>query len=501
MENSIQERDLSPEELLSMVNSLNGFSTDRYSNGVLKDVDEKELQKWLANPTRYKDKLEKYAMYQYITQGDVFTLFDMVRVLPNLNYNINTLTPNKSNQNRLLTCRRYLNEVNHKELTRDIVSQLVSSGTVVGVWIGKEDSKSKECPYLMLFDDLEYFFPGRRIRGKWTVWCDLSYFSISSNMDYRMDLLDNLYPYITREDYENYLANEEYRYVELPVSRSVCLRTHTLKRNQRFGFPWNTSAIFDIKHKQKLRNLEKVASNKVMNAVAVLTLGLDNESSTWKKLGKTLTKSTFESVKKGLTDNKEGETSIVGLPEWGKIEYPDTHVGDVLDPEKITSINDDVSNDIGVSRGLTTGKDTTYAVAKLDLDILFNRIGEVLESIESEVYNKFLRIILPNSIAYNFIFEYEKTYPLSSSEKLSALQYLAGSGYAIKPMVESLGIDFEQFIAQSLYEIEELDLRNKIKPPLTSYTATSEDLNSGDLSESTESSQDNNDKDTPRANS
>ena len=502
MAKSIEERDLSPEEMLSMINSMSGFSTSRYSYGVLKDVDEKELQKWMANPSRYKGELERYAMYQYITQGDIFTLFDMVRVLPNLNYNIRTLSPSKSNQSRLLTCRRYLNEINHKELTRDIMSQLVSSGTVVGIWVGKEDSKSKECPYLMLFDDLEYFFPGRRIRGKWTVWCDLSYFTITDNQDYRMDLLNNLDPYITIEDYENYLnKGEEYRYIELPIDRSVCLRTHTLKRNQRFGIPWNTSAIFDIKHKQKLRNLEKVASNKVMNAVAVLTLGLDNNDSTWKKLGKKLTKSTFESVKKGLSDNKEGESSVVGLPEWGKLEYPDTHVGDVLDPEKITSINDDISNGIGITRGLTTGKDTTYAVAKLDLDILFNRIGEVLETIEYEVYNKFLKIILPNSVAHNFIFEYEKCYPLSASEKLTALQYLAGSGYAIKPLVESLGYDFEEFISQSLYEIDELKLREKIQPPLTSYTATGDDLNGKDnTNESTENSHDNNDSKTPRAN-
>lgn len=503
MAKSIEEKDLSPEELLSMINSMSAFSTNRYSNGVLKDVEEKELQKWMASPNRYKDELQNYAMYQYITQGDVFALFDMVRVLPNLNYNIRTLSPSKSNQARLLSCRKYLNTLNHKELTRDIISQLVSSGTVVGLWVGKEESKSKDCPYLMLFDDLEYFFPGRRVRGKWTVWCDLSYFSISDGYDYRMDLLDNLYPYITIEDYENYVnKGEEYRYIELPIDRSICLRTHTLKRNQRFGIPWNTPAIFDIKHKQKLRNLEKVASNKVMNAVAVLTLGLDNDDATWKKLGKKLTKSTFDSVKKGLSENKEGESSVVGLPEWGKLEYPDTHVGDVLDPEKIVSINDDITNSTGVTRGFTTGKDTTYAVAKLDLDILFNRIGEMLETVENEVYNKFLKIILPNSVADNFIFEYEKCYPLNASEKLSALQYLSGSGYAIKPLVESLGYDFEEFISQSIYEIEELDLRNKIKPPLMSYTATSEDLNGEDnTNESTENSHDNNDSKTPRAKS
>lgn len=502
MEKSIEERDLSPEEISSLINSIKGFSTSRYSHGILKDVEEKELKKWLTNPIRYKEELEKYAMYQYITQGDIFTLFNMVRILPSLSYNIKSLTPNKTNKGRLLSCKKILNEINHKELTRDILSQLVSSGTVVGLWVGKEETKSKESPYLMLFDNLEFFFPGRRKRGKWTVWCDLSYFTNCDNLDYSMDLLDNLSPYITIEDLDNFIKKgEEYRYIELPVERSICLRTHTLKRNQRFGIPWNTQTIYDIKHKQKLRNLEKVASNKVMNAVAVLTLGIDGGESTWKKLGKTLTKSTFDAVKKGLNENKEGDSSIVGLPEWGKLSYPDTHVGDVLDPEKITSVNDDINNDIGVSRGLTTGKDTTYAVAKLDLDILFSRIGELLEIIDSEVYNKLLNIILPNSARNNFTFEYEKVCSMSPKDKATILQGLASTGYSIKPLLELLNIDFDEFIEQSLFEIEDLDLRKKITPPLTSFTMNGEDTkDEGDnTNESTQNSRENNDGNSPRA--
>lgn len=488
------ERDLSPDEFMSLMNSM-AFSTDRYANGVLRDVDEKELQKWLSNPDRYKDEIQRYGFYQYITQGDIFALFDLVRVLPNLNYNIKTITPNKSNQTRLQTCRKALNEINHKELTRDIISQLVSTGTVVGLWVGREDNK-KENPYCLVFDDLEFFFPGRRVRGKWTVWCDLSYFNVYD--DYKMDVLDNLYPYVTMEDYNNFVEKgEEFRYIEFPIERSICVRTHTLRRNQRFGIPWNTPSLFDVKHKQKLRNLEKVASNKVMNAVAVLTMGIkDSADSTWKKLGKKLTKSTFDAVKRGLSENKDGEASVVGLPEWGKLEYPDTNVDEVLDPAKINSINDDIGHSTGIARGLTTGKDTTYAVAKLDLDIIFNRIGEILENVENEVYNKFLKIILPSSVSSNFIFEYEKTYPLGATEKLTALQTLATSGYTVRPLVELLGLDFQEYIDQSIYEIEELKLREKIIPPLTSYTATGEDVNGTNAS--TENSKENNDSKSPR---
>lgn len=465
------QKDLSPEEFRSM-----SFITDMYRQGIIKDVDEKTLQKYMANPETYKNELQKYAFYQYISNGDIFQLFDLVRILPNLNYRIKTLKINKSNEKHTLECRRVLKDVNHKELTRDILSQAISTGTLVGLWVGKENIKSKDSPYLMLFDNLEYFFPGRRKNGKWTVWCDLSYFDLGINSEIKKDLIENLSPYITYEDYENYKnLGEDFRFIEFPVERSVCIRTHTLRRNQRFGTPWNTQSIMDIKHKDKLRNLEKVASNKVMNAVAVLTLGLDTiddkNDRTYKKLGEKLTKSTFESVKKGLISNEDGEASVVGLPEWAKLEYPSQKT-DVLNPDKMDSINSDIRNSIGISSTLTNGERGNYASAKLNLDIIFNRIGELLEMVESEVYNKLIKIILPSTVNNDYYMEYEKSQPLTNKERVDVLKGLHDKGYSLRYLVELLGIDFNEFIENSKYEIEELELRSKIIPPLSTYTMT-----------------------------
>ena len=361
--------------------------------------------------------------------------------------------------NHIIEIRKVIKDINHKELTRDLLSQVVTSGTVVGLWVGRENQKSKDTPYLIVFDNLEYFFPARRINGKWTVWCDLSYFdSTLVSKDKKYEIINNLSPYVTIKDYDNYKKNgEEYRYIEFPVERSVVLRTHTLKRNQRFGIPWNTQAIYDIKHKEKLRNLEKVASNKVMNAVAVLTLGLkDSQDSTYKKLGEKITRSVFNNVKKGLVD-------------------PDQKT-DVLDPDKIETINEDINNSTGIPRTLTNGTSGNYASAKLALEIIHSRIGELLENIESEVYNKLLKIILPKSVGDYYYFEYEKSYPLSNKEKVDTLIKLHSLGYSLKPVIDMLGLDFTDYVNQSVYEIETLKMREKIYPPLSTYTATSDDV-------------------------
>lgn len=468
-----------------IINGYNGgldvFTTEKFCDGIFQDVDVKTIQQWLSNPDMYREKLNKYSIYQYITDGDIFQLYDLIKILPNLEYTINCLKTNKNDTNNTLLCRRVLKNIDHKELTRDILSQTLTEGTLCGLWVGKESNTSKEDPYLVIFDDLEYFFPARRKRGKWTVWCDLSYFDDINENPYKSNLLDDLSPFVTIEDYNNYAKdmNENLRYIELPIERSVCIRTHTLYRNQRFGLPWNVQAIKDIKHKEKLKNLEKIVANKVINAVAVLTLGLkDSETSTYVKLGEQLTKSIFNNVKKGLSANKEGEASVVGLPEFAKLEYPQMK-SDALDPKKFEPINSDIGNDTGIARTLTNGQGGNFATGNLNLDIVYRRISELLEKIESEVYNKLFALILPPRVANDYYLEYKKNTPLKTIDKLKMFKELHAMGYSLRPIIEILGEDFNEYVNNSISEIKDMKLRETIIPPVTSYTMSQKDMVNG----------------------
>lgn len=457
------------------LSAVQSFTLDMFSDGVINDININTIKKWLASPQRYKSELEKYAAFQYISNGDIFQLFDLIRILPKLNYSIKTLKLNNKNDTYTLACRRAMKEVEHKELTRDILSQTISTGTLCGIWVGRNSKADKETPYPILFNDLNYFFPARRKRGKWTIWCDLDYFNDVDDNDYKEALLDDLNPYITYEMIEDYKKNPEHRFVEFPIERSICIRTHVLKRNQRFGIPWNTQAIKDIKHQEKLKNLEKVAANKVMNAVTVLTIGNDKnpEQYGWKSIGKVARNSIAKNVQQGLNNNKEGEINAVVLPEFCGLEQqsPQTNV---LNPEKFDSINSDIGNATGVARTLTNGQGGNYASGNLNLEIIYNKISELLELIEVEVYNKLFKIILPKSIGRDYYLEYEKGYPLSTSEKAKIFKELHMLGYSLKPLVELLGEDFDDYIENSIFEIEQMELRDKIKPPMSTYTMNEE---------------------------
>lgn len=492
--NSTLNRDLAPDEINSIMSH---FQSKYFNDGIIKDIDMETAQNLLANPDDSKNTLEKLAMYYYISNGDIFQLFDLTRILPTMNYNIRTLKRDSKTDKNMLICKTVLKNINHKELSRDILSQLITSGTLTGIWLG-----DKKESYLMIFDDLEFFFPAYRRNGKWVVWCDLAYFDKLDEFD-RSNQLENLSPYVTLDDYTNYKnKNNEYRFVELPLERTVCLRTHTLKRNQAFGIPWISQGLYDLLHKKKLRDLEKSVANKIINAIAVLTIG--NEENPNLKMNKNVKKKIYGNTKLALEKNTDSGIAMIGIPEFAKLEFP-TMKSDALEPNKFESINNDITNTLGYSRVLTNGTGGNFASAKLNLDIIFRRISELLELVESEVYGKLFNIILPKSTSDNYYIEYDKSYPLTNKEKVDIYMKLHSMGYTVKSVIENIGDDYEEFIEDTLYEIDKKKLREKVIPPLTSYTITGEDngrptTQNGDVeNDNTVTSKDNDSNNTPRA--
>ena len=92
----------------------------------------------------------------------------------------------------------------------------------------------------------------------------MSYFDQVLDLEDKLDLIESLSPFITIDDYKNYKENgEKFRYIELPQERSICIRANTIKRNARLGIPMITHAVFGVKHKERLRDLEKNIAEKL----------------------------------------------------------------------------------------------------------------------------------------------------------------------------------------------------------------------------------------------
>lgn len=440
-----------------------GFVMDLFNEDIIKTISYETLQTWFANPDDHMQEINNLLNYYYIIDGDIFQLYDLIFSLPKLNYRIKAFEKTDDYEKDLLLINKILqNKVNHKELTRDMLIQLVSSGTVICTWLGNEN------PYIYIFDNLKYIYPYRRYKGRLQAVIDLSWLDNKTEEE-RENIIDNLSPLITKDKYKNYKNDDTKKLVKLPIDKTIILRNHTLRRNQRLGIPSGTQAIFNILHKQKLKDLEVAIANKIIKAVAVLKFrGKDDNDIKVKESQK---RQVFQAVKTALQKNQNGNgLTVVGIPDFASFEFSDIKNGDkVLDPEKYDSINFDLSKSIGISPVLTSGMLGNYASAKLNLDMLYTKIGVLLEQIE-EVYQQLFYIILGDK-ADNYRMIYDKEAPLTKKEKIDVLTKLHSEGYSVKHVIDLIDdIDYEEYISQSIYEIEELKLRDRIIPPSISYT-------------------------------
>lgn len=474
----VQKIDIESEEYQRMVNDykdyvatyVDGFVSNLFSNGIVNEIDAEKIKEYFSNPDTYQKEIEDLAQYFYITTAEVHQMYELIEALPTLNYKIDSFDKPKSNDKHISTLNKVLHKVKHKRLTRDLMKQTTAGGTLVGIWLG---DKTKPYPYI--FDDLKYVFPGSRRNGEWVCIVDMSWFSNMTDFQRNIQF-SNLSPFITKKTYESYLADTANKqYVELPQERSFVLRTGTLKRNQGLGTSWVTPGLNDVLHKKKLKDVERSIANKIINAVAVLTVGHIGTNEKLQdyanlKLPKAVKQKVHSGVKTALEKNTSNGVTVVTIPDFASLEFPDVKT-DGLDGDKFEHINNDIQSGYGISGAILNGNSGNYSTAKLNLDTIYKRLGVLLEDIEQEVYQKLFNLVLPTAQVDNYKIEYDKETPLTLKEKLDVLIKLNDKGWSIKHVVDNLaGISWESYYEQTIYETEVLKLQEKIKPYRTSHT-------------------------------
>lgn len=471
-ENELQQKNFDYQSYIETTTS--SFVSKIFHDGILNEVELKTLKNYFANPDNYQKELAALSEYYYVSNGEIFQLFDMSKVLPTLNYKIDSFDKsNKQFEKNMTICNKAMYKARHKNLTRDIISQTISAGTLCGIWLGEKNN-----PYFYVFDDLNYIFPSYRLNGEWVVTVDMAWLELMSETE-RKITLKNLKPFITELDYKTYTSNrEKYKYKDLPQDRTSVITTHTLKRNQNRGLSWATQGLYDILHKKKLKDLEKAVANKIINAIAVLTIG-DEKDPDYKnlKLPKPVKRKIHTGVKTALEKSESEGITVVTIPEFAKIAFPEVKFGDSLDPKKFESVNSDILSSLGISPALISGTGGNFASAKINLEVFYKRLAVLLEDIESQVYSKLFNIVLPANQEDNFFLTYDKEPPISNKERIDILMKLhTQEGFSLKAVVDSLnGIDFQDYVDQSIYEQEVMDLPNKIQPYLSAYTSTGDD--------------------------
>lgn len=459
-------------------NFVDGFVLEMTQN--IKTISLETLQKWFSNPDEYMTEINDLLTYYYIIDGNISQMYDLVFALPELNYTIKCYGDKSTYKEDVSKIRNVLeNIIHHKQLTRQLLIQLSHDGTVIGTWLG-----NKQEPYFNVFNNLEYVYPYGVYKGKMVAVYDLSYLD-TLNEEQRKAEYENLSPFITKRIYDKWKNCKDYekqkslQLIVLPLETSLVARNRTLSSNQRLGLPQGTQAMNDLMHKQKMKELERSMADKIIRAIAVVKMRDKDDNDM--KVKESTQKKVFNSVKRALEKNTSSSTGLtcIGLPSFASFEYPEfKNIDDILSPDKYESVNNDITSGTSISSVLSNGTGGNYASANLNLEMLYRKIDTMIEQIE-EIYNQLITIILGKSKGKRYRFEYIKGVPLSKKDKVSNLKSLADKGYSIKPLLDTLGIDFEEYISQSIYEIEDLKLREKIIPPLNTNNISAKDNISG----------------------
>lgn len=482
-----------------------GYVMDLVSSNI-KTIKIETLQTWFSNPDKYIENISNLLTYYYITNGDINNLYNMVFTLPKLDYKITCYERTNSYEEDMIKFKKAMNKIGYKRLTRDLIVQEAHEGTCIATWLGGSVN-----PYLYIFEDLKYIFPYGRSKGEMIAVFDMKILDKMKVIE-RLSIYENLKPLVTEKKYNAWKnakdkkVKDELQYVVLPSDKTFIGRCNVLYANQRLGMPMGTASLFDLNHKEKLKELERAISDKVIRTFAKLKFkGMDDNGN---KVSDGAKSKVFNAVKNALQKSvkgNNGSVSVIALPDFSDLEFSSFEgVDTALNPNKYDGINDDITNSIGISRALTNGNGGNYATAKLSLEQLYRNIAVLLEDVEV-VFNQLLRIVLGKN-ADNYYFEFDKEPPLSKTEKITAVTTLVSQGYSVKYLTDMLNIDFNDFISQSLYEIEELKLKEKIIPPLNTNNISANDGVAGRPSddsannENTIISKDNDGNNNPKAN-
>ncbi|WP_080845566.1 hypothetical protein [Cytobacillus gottheilii] len=453
---------------------VSGFVSNLFSQGIITEVDAEKLKQYFASPDTFQKEIEDLAQYYYISSAEIHQLFELIEALPTLNYKVDSHDKPKNNDKYIGIINKSLHKVKHKRLTRDSIKQAATAGTFIGIWLG-----DKTNPYPYIFDDMKLVFPAYRKNGDWQCVIDLEYFSKLTE-EFRKEQLMNLSPFVTQQDYDKYqkdIVNN--KYIELPQDRTFILRTGTLKRNQGLGTSWVTAGLFDVQHKKTLKDVERSIANKIINAVAVLTVGVNGNDKysdlTNLKLPKPVKQKVHSGVKAALEKNNKSGVTVVTIPDFAKLEFPDVKA-DGLDGKKFEHINGDIQSAYGLSGSILNGNGGNFATTKINLETIYKRIAVLLEDVEQEIYQKLINLVLPSSQKDNYYIAYDKEPPLSLKEKVDILSKMNDKGWSTKHVIDNVaGISWESYLEQTLYETDELKLQDKIKPYKTSHTMNGEE--------------------------
>ncbi len=435
-------------EMFALSELINDWGTSTSLN----DVSIRDLHKWQKNPIQYNEQLRKLALYYYGQKGVITETYEMYKTLPNLNSSIFCNNPNgeKYTEN-LVKINEYDLNINKPTIIRGLIFDSLF-GTVVGYIRNRKQIQTL---------DLNIYKPARKINNRWQVDCDLTCFEKSSNVIESQPIeVQNAY-----RKYKDSNGKIDSKY-SLNIKNTFVIKIRS-KNNEILGRPVAMSAFDDLLHKELLKEAEKAIVDRIVAQLIYLKLGESGEKGFHPT--KSQSQKVYNAVKTILDDKDKGKIKFAGIPFWAEIDKLDVDLG-IFDDKKYTQIDKDIMIDLGVSGILSTGDGGSYSSGSMNVQIFFQKIFEIIEQIEEEVFNVQYRQIVKDK-DYIFYKKFTRAVTLNNDTRIETLKDLVDMGGSIKFLTDELGIDFEQYRKQVERE-NALGMHDILTPYMKSYTMT-----------------------------
>jgi hypothetical protein len=452
-------------------------STWGSSNRTTNNVKVADLYKWLTNPVAYNKQLRNLALYWYGEKGLVTETLELYKTLPNLNSTLQCTDIEDKNYDKLNSQIKNLNyDLSKKSVIRDIVFHTALEGTCIGYINNKK--------YIQMLD-LDYYYPARMKNGRWEVDVDLSKFISNKNQNSTLawKKSNNSIGYIENQPLEVRNAWNRYNNIDKSQKGNKLTHIYTLnmentfvikvrcKQNERWGRPVAMGAFTAILHKELLQEAEKAVIDRVINTLLIGRYGEEGKDGYHPTPEQA--KLVHNQVKSVLNEKTKDGIKLIGIPYWAEIKDLEVSL-DIFDPKKYEEIDNDIAIGLGTSSIITTGE-STYASGKINLEMLYSHIFEIIEKIEEEVFDyQFSLITKDGDCKFNKIFS--RAVLLDIKDKITAINKMVEKGGSIKYLTDELGILFDEYVKQTKYEQQTLDLHSIFVPYANSSQTSGEEI-------------------------
>lgn len=449
------------------------------SEAIYSSVSKQKLEEWMKNPVMYNPQLRALSMYWYSLKGIVARTYELYKNAHSLDSNLKINNPLGENyKDDLVKINKFDSAVNKKPVVRDIIFQTVAEGTTIGYLVGNGGNK-----FIQLLD-LKYYIPKKIVNGYWQVEVDLLKFSASYNdkiynypYDYVMSVedtkalsdLDNQ-PYEIQQAYKLYASGQIPRQYLIPINRTFVIKNMS-KQSERLGRPMATPIFADLLHKELIRNAEVAIIDRIMNMILVVKMGETGEKG-FKPKKEQRTEMAKE-VKKALTEGNIAGLKLVGIPYWADIEALKSDLT-LFDKQKYESIDNDIAVGLGVNGLLDASDSTSYANGQLTMSLFMTNVYSILEQIEENLFNYQYNLLVPQSTV-TVKREFNRTMVLDNKTKIEILSKLIDKGGSVKYVLDTIGVDFEEYLKAVKYEKDEVNINEVFIPFITSFTMTDGD--------------------------